>query len=88
MRNNIYKILISVKALDEGLNVPDANIGIIFSGNSTSRQVIQRFGRLLRVKDNINSAILYQLYFKNTIEAKYIMKRMQHVEGYTSVEWI
>ncbi len=68
------KVLISVKALDEGLNVPDASVGIIVSGNSTKKQIIQRLGRILRAKEG--KAKLYQLYFVGTIDEKYMKKRI------------
>ncbi|MFZ3101731.1 MAG: DEAD/DEAH box helicase [Desulfitobacteriaceae bacterium] len=42
------RILVSCRALDEGLNVPATDIGIIASSTSTNRQRIQRLGRILR----------------------------------------
>jgi len=43
--------LVSGKVLDEGVDVPDASVGIIVSGSSTKRQYIQRLGRILRPKE-------------------------------------
>jgi len=65
-RNDKVDIIITVKALDEGINVPKADMCIITSGTSVARQMKQRVGRILRKSDNI--ALVYQLYFKNTID--------------------
>jgi superfamily II DNA or RNA helicase len=45
-----YTTLVTSKVLDEGVDVPDAEIGIIVSGTGSSREFIQRLGRLLRPK--------------------------------------
>ena len=41
-------ILVSVKALIEGLDVPDANLGLSVASTSSGRQRIQTMGRILR----------------------------------------
>ena len=41
------RILITCKALDEGVDIPDAATGIILSGTSTQRQRVQRLDRIL-----------------------------------------
>ena len=38
------------RVLDEGVDVPDANLGIVMSASRTRRQMIQRMGRILRRK--------------------------------------
>ena len=85
-RLNKCNILITVKSLDEGLNVPDANIGIIISGNSTSRQVIQRVGRLLRKKEE--EARIYQLYIKDSKDVDWLKTRLQSLSGYSKIVWL
>lgn len=47
-RKGDINILVSCRALDEGLDVPESNIGIIVAGTSSVRQWIQRMGRILR----------------------------------------
>ena len=37
------------RVLDEGIDVPDANLGVVMSAG-TRRQMIQRMGRILRRK--------------------------------------
>lgn len=67
-------VLVAVKSLNEGLNVEDAEIGIIVSGNNVKRNTIQRLGRIVRKKES-GSAVLYQLYCKFTKEATDVQKR-------------
>ena len=62
------RILITCKAIDEGIDVPDAAVGIILSGTSTQRQRIQRLGRIIRRKDDKERAALYYLHIKDTTE--------------------
>jgi superfamily II DNA or RNA helicase len=42
-------ILVTCRALDEGLNVPNANAAVIGASTRSTRQRIQRLGRVLRV---------------------------------------
>lgn len=59
-------ILISCRALDEGMDVPDADVGIVLSSTSVERQRIQRLGRIIRRSDNKEKAALYYLYIKES----------------------
>jgi superfamily II DNA or RNA helicase len=45
-----YLAIVTSKVLDEGVDVPDAKLGIIVSGTGSGREYIQRLGRLLRPK--------------------------------------
>lgn len=62
------RILVSCRALDEGLNVPATDIGIIASSTSSNRQRIQRLGRILRSSGNKTTAKLYYLYIGSSNE--------------------
>ncbi len=55
------------RVLDEGVDVPDASIGIILSGSGSTRQFRQRLGRLLRPSSN-KKAILYEIVASGTSE--------------------
>jgi superfamily II DNA or RNA helicase len=67
-RDGELRILIACKAVDEGLDVPDATIGIILSGTSTQRQRVQRLGRIVRKKENGSGASLYYLHVTESSE--------------------
>jgi superfamily II DNA or RNA helicase len=43
------RVLVSMKCLDEGVDIPDARIGYLLASSSNPRQFIQRRGRLLRL---------------------------------------
>lgn len=62
------RMLVCCKALDEGLDVPDASTAIILSVSSTERQRIQRLGRVLRRSRKDKTASLYYLYVNGTSE--------------------
>lgn len=72
-------ILVSVKALDEGMDVKDADVGIVVNGNRQERQIKQRLGRILRKKDD-KKAMLYMLYVENTQDSKTMLNRMQYIK--------
>lgn len=64
------RIMVSCKALDEGLDVPDASVGIVMSSTAVSRQRIQRLGRILRKKPDKPMSVLYYLYAHGTVESR------------------
>ncbi len=47
-RSGRHQVLVAVRALDEGVDVPDASVAVIAGGSRSRRQRIQRFGRVLR----------------------------------------
>jgi RNA polymerase primary sigma factor len=73
-RNGDVNILVSVKSLNEGLDVKDVDVGIRVAGTNQDRDTIQRLGRGLRVVEGKKGARYYQLYCKNTIEKWQIIK--------------
>jgi len=56
------------RVLDEGVDVPDANLGIVMSASRTRRQMIQRMGRILRRKQPGVSARFVIMFAKDTLE--------------------
>ena len=46
--------------LNEGVDVPEANVAVVLSGSGSVREHVQRLGRILRKKDG-KRAILYEL---------------------------
>jgi superfamily II DNA or RNA helicase len=71
-----YNALVTSKVLDEGVDVPDAELGIIVSGTGSSREYIQRLGRLLRPKrDSSKKAKLIEIISSGTRETGTSAKR-------------
>jgi superfamily II DNA or RNA helicase len=66
--------LATSKVLNEGVNIPDASVAIILSGSGSSREHIQRLGRILRKKEN-KQAILYEVVSRHTAEEFTSQKR-------------
>jgi superfamily II DNA or RNA helicase len=56
------------RVLDEGIDVPDANLGIVMSASRTRRQMIQRMGRILRRKRAGVAARFVIMFAKDTLE--------------------
>ena len=77
-------ILCSTKALNQGLDVSDANIGIICGLTSKSLSMIQRIGRLIRFKKG-KTGIIYILYVKDSQEEKWLNNAVRTLDN---VCWI
>jgi superfamily II DNA or RNA helicase len=75
-REGRYNVIVTSKVLDEGVDVPDAELGIILSGTGSSREYIQRLGRLLRPKPDSNrKAKLIEIISSGTREIGTSAKR-------------
>jgi len=68
-------VLVVTTVGDEGLDIPDANVGVFVSGTGSPRQFIQRLGRLLRPKQDGKSAVLYEIVMAGTSEEYQSRKR-------------
>jgi len=76
-RKGEYPILITSKVLNEGVDVPDANVGVIVSGSGSVREHVQRLGRILRARPE-KQAMLYELVSLDTGEYFTNQRRRQH----------
>ena len=59
--------LATSKVLNEGVNIPEASVAIVLSGSGSTREHIQRLGRILR-KQPGKEAILYEVVASETTE--------------------
>jgi superfamily II DNA or RNA helicase len=62
-----YRMIVTSKVLDEGVDVPDASQAIILSGTGSSREFIQRLGRVLRKREG-KLARLTEIVTRDTTE--------------------
>jgi superfamily II DNA or RNA helicase len=53
---NDLRVLVAMRCLDEGVDIPDARTGYLLASSSNPRQFIQRRGRLLRRADGKDHA--------------------------------
>jgi len=72
-RDGERRILIACKALDEGLDVPDCNVGIFLANTSAKLQRIQRSGRIIRKGKNKLPSVLYYIFCDDTVEASSLL---------------
>jgi superfamily II DNA or RNA helicase len=85
-RKGLFDVLVCCRALDEGINVPEASVAVIASSTSSQRQRIQRLGRILRKAKGKESATVYTLY-ATAEEEKRLRREEQNLEGVTAVTW-
>lgn len=76
--DNECKTLLTVKSLNEGLDIPSLNTGICAAYTSVERDLIQQAGRIGRFEEG-KLAIYVTLVFKNSIEEGYVKKRMKSI---------
>lgn len=67
--NGKFKVVVANQVLDEGINVPEAKIGVVIGGHGSTRQAKQRLGRIMRKNGN-NRATLYEVVCENTKEVQ------------------
>ena len=72
-----YRAVVTSKVLNEGVDVPDANVAVILSGSGSVREHVQRLGRILRKKEG-KRAILYELVTEATTETYTSERRREH----------
>jgi superfamily II DNA or RNA helicase len=61
------RALVSSRVLNEGFDVPDAEVGIVVGGALGEREHLQRIGRLLRPAEG-KRALVYELVTRGTVE--------------------
>lgn len=80
-RTGEYSMLATSQVLDEGIDVPAANVGIILSGSASKRQYAQRLGRILRPTDDRQPARLYEIITTDTMETYVSQRRRDGVSS-------
>jgi superfamily II DNA or RNA helicase len=68
LRDRKLDAVAAPRVLDEGIDVPDANLGVVMSASRTRRQMIQRMGRILRRKRAGVAARFVIMFAKDTLE--------------------
>ncbi|WP_264775299.1 DEAD/DEAH box helicase family protein [Deinococcus aetherius] len=73
-RRGGYRILVTSRVLNEGVDVPEAAVAVVLSGTATEREHIQRLGRILRKAEG-KSAVLYEVITEGTSEERVSRQR-------------
>ena len=74
-RDGTYSRVVTANVLDEGVDVPDANVAVVLSGSGSEREFTQRLGRVLRPKADGSRALLYELVTTETAEQRVARRR-------------
>jgi superfamily II DNA or RNA helicase len=73
-RKGGYRVIVTGQVLDEGIDVPEASVAFIISGTGSSREYIQRLGRILRKRKG-KEAKLFELVARDTLESRISTRR-------------
>ncbi len=69
-----YPAVVANRVLDEGVDIPKAKVAVVLGGQTSTRQAIQRLGRVLRRSGN-EKAFLYEVACLDTKEEERSRKR-------------
>lgn len=83
-KDGVKNVLCSTKALNQGLDVPDASVGVVCGLTSKALPMIQRIGRLIRFQEDKKGKI-YILYVKDSQEEKWLKSS---VKGLKNITWL
>ena len=73
-RSGTYSRVVTSNVLDEGIDVPDANVAVVLSGSGSRREFTQRLGRILRPSEG-KRALLYEVVTSETAEERVADRR-------------
>ncbi|WP_169051776.1 DEAD/DEAH box helicase family protein [Halorhabdus amylolytica] len=74
-RAGTYSTVVTANVLDEGIDVPAANVGIVLAGSGSQREFTQRLGRILRPTEGDDRALLYEVICADTAEERVARRR-------------
>jgi superfamily II DNA or RNA helicase len=67
-RNGNLQCVVAPRVLDEGVDVPEADVAVVLAAFRSRRQMVQRLGRVLRVKEDGREAALLVVHATGTRE--------------------
>ncbi|GGJ13724.1 ATP-dependent helicase [Halobellus salinus] len=74
-REGTYTRVVTANVLDEGVDVPDANVAVVLAGSGSEREFTQRLGRILRPNADGGRALLYEVVSRETAEERVADRR-------------
>ncbi len=86
-RTGVFNILVTCRALDEGVNIPETSVAIIVSSTASVRQRIQRLGRALRPAVNKERATIYTIYL-TAPEQERLIEEARDLIGAGEITWM
>ena len=85
-RRGMLEVLVCCRALDEGVDLPESDVAIIAASTASSRQRIQRIGRVIRVHKDKNKAKIYTLYATER-EEEFLKGEEQRLHSLLKFRW-
>lgn len=85
-RRGQFDVLVTCRALDEGINIPEVQVAVIASATASSRQRLQRLGRVLRPAPGKDRASIYTLYATEPEERRLAIEAKE-IRSANSVSW-
>jgi superfamily II DNA or RNA helicase len=85
-RRGVFDVLVCCRALDEGMDVPETTIAVIASSTASTRQRIQRLGRVLRPARGKQGALIYTLYATAAEEGR-LQNEANSMVGLSEIRW-
>lgn len=85
------QVLIGIKCLDEGIDIPRARIAILMASSTNPREYVQRIGRVIRYSPNKPVSIIYDMVVLtdneqlNLKEAKRSLYIAENANNYSEV---
>ena len=73
----VLPVIATSRVLNEGVDIPSAEVAIVLSGTGTVREHVQRLGRILRPAES-KKAVLYELVSAQTSEEFTSDRRRRH----------
>ncbi len=86
-RRGVFDTLVTCRALDEGINVPETSVAIIASSTASIRQRIQRLGRILRPAPGKERAAVYTIYLTQ-VEEERLIREARDLVGSAGTLWM
>ena len=86
-RRGAFNALVTCRALDEGVNIPDTDVAIVASSTSSLRQRIQRLGRVLRPAPGKPRARIYTIYVSKPEEDR-LVNEARKLNNVGEVTWM
>jgi len=75
-RHGELRALVSARVLNEGVDVPDADVAVVVGGTQGTPEYVQRIGRLLRPNQG-KTAVVYELVMRGTSEVAQSRRRRE-----------
>ena len=72
-----YSVVVTSRVLNEGVDLPEAEVAVVVSGTGSVREHVQRLGRILRPGHG-KQAVLYEMIAAGTSEERTSERRRDH----------